>query len=295
MKATTSRHAFLIIAHDQPAVLETLLHRLDDARNTIFLHIDRKSPLLYEHCQDIKPEQATLHLLDNRLSVFWGNLSQVRVEYALFEAAHACGPFDYYHLLSGTDLPIKCMDEIHDFFSKHQGREFVGFWNNEAHNRDLQRKVRYYYPFTRFLHNKQSWGHRLVMPLRNLILAVEKVVGVHRSSTMEFRKGSNWVSLTQEAIEYLINRKAEIMNRMDYTLCPDEIFVQTWLWNSPFRDRLFDTTDMQRGSMRAIDWERGNPYIWTAEDSDELNHSPLLFARKFNETYLFEPTNKSAR
>ena len=35
------------------------------------------------------------------------------------------------------------------------------------------------------------------------------------------------------------------------------------------------------GSMRYIDWERGNPYVWQEKDTDELLSSPYLFARKF--------------
>ena len=40
------KHAYLIIAHNNWKILERLLILLDDNRNDIYLHIDRKSDLI---------------------------------------------------------------------------------------------------------------------------------------------------------------------------------------------------------------------------------------------------------
>ena len=40
------KHAFLIMAHGSLPLLRVLLSMLDDERNDIFLHIDRKSDML---------------------------------------------------------------------------------------------------------------------------------------------------------------------------------------------------------------------------------------------------------
>ena len=47
----TMKHAFLIMAHGRLPLLRVLLSMLDDERNDIFLHIDRKSdmPVSYTH------------------------------------------------------------------------------------------------------------------------------------------------------------------------------------------------------------------------------------------------------
>lgn len=37
----TDKHAYLIIAHNEPKVLETLLNCIDDRRNDVYLHIDK--------------------------------------------------------------------------------------------------------------------------------------------------------------------------------------------------------------------------------------------------------------
>ena len=37
------KHAYLIMAHTQPELLKCLLRLLDDERNDIYLHIDKKA------------------------------------------------------------------------------------------------------------------------------------------------------------------------------------------------------------------------------------------------------------
>lgn len=60
------------------------------------------------------------------------------------------------------------------------------------------------------------------------------------------------------------------------------MFVQTLLWNSPFKDRIYSTKDEFEGCMRLIDWNRGDPWIWKDEDLETLIKSDRMFARKFS-------------
>lgn len=59
------KHAFLIIAHNEYPVLEVLLSMLDDERNDIYLHIDKRATELF---QQIKSQNAESRLLFNRKS-----------------------------------------------------------------------------------------------------------------------------------------------------------------------------------------------------------------------------------
>lgn len=36
------KHAYLILAHNDPKVLELLVRLLDDSRNDIYIHVDKK-------------------------------------------------------------------------------------------------------------------------------------------------------------------------------------------------------------------------------------------------------------
>lgn len=276
------KHAFLIIAHNEPQVLELLLTLLDDPRNDVYLHIDLRAGELFERFASWQMNRAGFFLLTDRMNVYWGHLSQVQLEYRLFETACAQGPYAYYHLLSGVDLPLCPQDDFHAFFDRYSGREFVGFWDDAVHRRDLRRKVGRYYFFLPYYKEK---GHPLHAPAslgRNVALAVQKAVRLRRPQTWDFRKGPNWVSITHAFCSYLLSRRAQVMRRFRYTLCPDEIFVQTLLWNSPFRKNIFDLSDCNRGRARLIDWERGKPYVWADADGPELLASGLPLARKFS-------------
>lgn len=276
------KHAFLIIAHNEFPVLKALLSMLDDERNDIYLHIDRQAVELYRQVSELVFRKANFHLIPQPMKVYWGDISQVEVEFLLFETALANGPYVYYHLLSGTDLPIKTQDYIHEFFHHNKGKEFVGFWLDKRHQRDLERKVFRYYLFTKRMKDKGNLPHAIAAFLRNLTLAIQKIVHYRREETFEFKKGPNWVSITQQFCEYLIQHKKVILKRMRHTLCPDEIFIQTILWNSPFREYAYSMDTPETGNMRKIDWKRGSPYTWKNEDFDELRHSEKLFARKFS-------------
>lgn len=278
------KHAFLIIAHHEERILRVLLDMLDDARNDIYLHIDCRAKDMYAALKSHRPTNAGFYLLEQRMNVYWGDISQVEVEYRLFEEAFSHGPYAYYHLLSGVDLPIKNQDTLHHFFDQNHGCEFVGFWNDAAHRRDLERKVSRYYLFTRWIKDHRHPWHELASFSRNIALAVQKATRFHRRKTYDFRKGGNWVSITHDFCAYVLSHREEIFRRFKYTLCPDEIFLQTLLWNSAFRNRIYDAEDARRGSMREIDWQRGSPYTWRKEDLKELLSSECMFARKFSST-----------
>lgn len=62
-----------------------------------------------------------------------------------------------------------------------------------------------------------------------------------------------------------------------HTRCADELFLQTILMNSVFKDNI--TGD----NLRYVDFKRGKPYVWRKEDIDELLSAPGIFARKFDE------------
>lgn len=60
------KHAFLIIAHNEYPVLEVLLSMLDDERNDIYLHIDKRAYRTVS--ANKKSQNAESRLLFNRKS-----------------------------------------------------------------------------------------------------------------------------------------------------------------------------------------------------------------------------------
>lgn len=138
------KHAYLIIAHDNVDILNVLLHLLDDKRNDIYLHIDKKSSIDLDKIY--RPTISNFYLLSNRINVKWGDFSQIRVEISLLKEAIGNSHYSYYHLLSGVDLPIKSQNYIHDFFDKNQGLEFIDYSQEPSEN--YIKRVSKYWLFT---------------------------------------------------------------------------------------------------------------------------------------------------
>lgn len=282
------KHAYLILAHNEYLVLNVLLSMLDDQRNDVFLHIDARNDELYKQFDSYQMKKAGFYLLKNRIKVYWGHSSQIRTELALLqEAFNNEQQYDYYHFLSGVDLPIKNQDTINYFFEVNRDRIYVGFWLNEFSDLDIKRKVGRYHFFLRFKRMKKHIFHPITSFLNNFCLSFQDIIHFKRNlSCYEFKKGFFWCSLPNDFVSYLLQRKKEIIQRYKYTLCGDEIYIHTLLWNSPFRERIYNLNDPELGSLRKIDFSRGNnhgnPYVWSILDLDELISSDLLFARKFS-------------
>ena len=100
-----SRHAYLIMAHNHFEQLRALLRCLDDGRNVIYLHLDAKLGAVDVGQFKDQLKHAELCVLSNRVDVRWGDFSQIECELRLLEASIP-GHYDYYHLMSGADLPL---------------------------------------------------------------------------------------------------------------------------------------------------------------------------------------------
>ena len=76
------RHAYCILAHNEPAILQRLVELLDDPRNDIFIHIDKRSH--FTEFLNIRGKNSSLAYLPNRIHCGWGTLNIVKAELMLF-------------------------------------------------------------------------------------------------------------------------------------------------------------------------------------------------------------------
>ena len=266
------KHACLIMAHNNFDQLRTLIELLDDPRNDIYLHIDKKAR---DFCPDsIKTKEAGLFFVEP-MPVTWGGHSQIQCELRLFKAA-AAGHYLYYHLLSGVDLPIKTQDEIHAFFRQHAGENFMEIDEKEMESRSFVSRTQYYHLFRNITgKSKKPWMRALTL-LEKLTLAAQKAVGFRRRELVPLYKGANWVSITDELLQWIVGSEELIRKQFFYSVCADEVFLQSVAMASPYRDSIV------KNYYRAIDWERGSPYVYRREDVPALLASPAFFARKFD-------------
>ena len=273
------KHAYLIAAHNQMGLLVELLKKLDDEDNDIYLHIDTKCEDVDFNILEKSLEKSNLYFITRR-NVTWGDYSQIQLEIDFLKKA-TLKKHDYYHYISGVDFPIKSSKEIDNFFKKYKGKEFIHF-DKSVDFTMIEYRIGRYHIFQKYLGRKRGLLDRIEKGL----LAIQKIVGINRikNQICEFKKGANWFSITDELARYIVRCEKQIRKMYSYSFCADEIFLQTIVYNSHFKDSLYYSENLGRYfNMRLVDWKRGDPYVYKKEDYDLLLKSECLFARKFSE------------
>lgn len=276
-------HAYLILAHKTDLTFYTLLYMLDYPNNSLFIHMDRKNKE-FDACSMEHVKQnlryATVYFTE-RTDVRWGSYSLVYAIVILLKKAVRTGKYNYYHLLSGEDLPIQSHESIDNFFTKYNGLEFIELEpaREGGGYHDLDR-VRYYHWFQERLGRENK--KYIIRFLRKITLSVQKLLHIQRNRSILFMRGSNWFSITDELAHYVLDQEDWIKKIFRYTFCADELFLQTIVYHSRFQEMLFQKDGKEYSCMRSIDFQRGTPWIWREEDYEKLLESDMLFARKFD-------------
>lgn len=270
------KHAYLIMAHNQWELLEQLLFALDDERNDIYLHIDKKTSPPREQIESAV-HKAKL-FWTKRYNIVWGGTQMMECTLNMLEQASQNG-YSCYHLISGADFPIKSQNYIHQFFQNRPEEQFVGFdWSGINSGRFLSR-VQYYHFLINIIgkRDNSSLMHRLLSKIEDVSLTIQSKLHINRID-YEVYKGSSWFSITHSAVMAVLSEKDAILKRYSFGANTDEIWLQTFLMESGFADRIADS------NMRYIKWIQGNPSpeTLTIADYEDLIASEKLFARKFD-------------
>ncbi len=265
-----NKHAYCIMAHGNWEQLQMLINALDDVRNDIFLHIDKKALNSYNRFGGAN-EQSSLYLIDS-LDVRWSDYSQTIAELALFQKVVDTGvEYDRVHLISGSDLPLRNQDYIHDFF-KGKNEEYLVVNSTD----DFKVRVKYYHFFVRW---------RRIHPVFNLLrraLLLLQIPFVDRlkKCPLPYVWGTNWCSLTMKAVRHLCANKGICDSIFQYSTSSDELYKQMILNACP--EFVFSLA--KEGNMRYVDFSAHlpSPKTLTMEDYDKIMSSDCLFARKFD-------------
>lgn len=273
------RQAYLICAHGSFNLLKRLIRQLDYPDNDIFIHLDKKCGEIDYYQFEAITRYSKVCCLRDRISVGWGDVTLIKATLMLLIAAKSYSKYDYYHLISGVDFPIKSSEYIKRFLEKHNGKEFVGFKPWDA---TLDYKLGLYHLIPKNVQDKYG----MLRFLNKCLLKTQKILNIrHYKNTHNFYKGSEWWSITDKLVSLLIENKDTILRKYRYTSCSDEIFVQTIIGEHPeIMSKVYDVDNEYKSCLRCIDWDRGNPYIWQSEDINMLMTSDTLFARKFSES-----------
>lgn len=274
------KHAYLIMAHNEFEILEKLLILLDDDRNDIYLHIDKKvKNFNFEKYKSILKKANLIYT--KRMNVKWGSISQIKCTLMLLNEATKTN-HSYYHFISGVDLPLKNQNYIHDFFNK-SGKDFISFDNFDFIDEYYLNRVKYYHLCENNWRNKHEFVSRVAKTIRFRSVKLEKKLKIDRlkNTNIKFRKGSNWFSITESTAKYILGQRS-ILKYFKHSYCGDELFVQTIIYNSNLKNNLYFDEKNNPTNMRYTDWNKGNPAVLKMEDYNSMINSGMLFARKFS-------------
>ena len=188
---------------------------------------------------------------------------------------------EYIHLISGGDFPIKGSSYFTEYLTMNRGKEFLeNFqvptkkWQHGGMNRLT------YYNFYDFFDIKTYLGSKAIY----YTLKIQEALKMKRKISDElpkFHGGSTWWTLSSKCLKYVVDytdNANTFLKRLKHTLCSEEIFFQTIIMNSPFRDNVVND------NLRYIIWEYKHgsiPAILDIQDNEKIKKSHQLFARKF--------------
>ena len=266
------KHAYLIMAHNQWDVLEQLLYVLDDSRNDIYLHIDKKAS---------PPKNLSTLITHSNLyfvkqhNIVWGGTQMMQCTISMLEYA-AKQIYTHYHFISGTDFPIKSQDYIHNFFDNHPQQQFIGVdWAGIESGKFLDR-MQYFHFLINIIGKRERTSvlYRVLGRIEDCMLTLQHKAGINRISYNMY-KGSSWFSISSDLVAIIITHKNEILKRYRFGANTDEIWLQTFAMEHI-------PEQIASSNLRYIKWIQGNPSpeIITMADYNELLQSDMLFTRK---------------
>lgn len=279
-----NKQAILIMYHNDYYILERLLKQIDNTKFDIYLHVDKKVKNFdFEYTKNLL-KKSNLYFV-KRLNVKWSTFSQIKCELELLREATKNNNYSYYHLISGNDLLLKNSDEIYNFFHKNQGKEFVAYQDIDKVNDEILGRIKYYH----LLNKNRRHNNKIIKVLSTKIyyklISFQKKLKVNRlkKNHLEIKKGANWFSITNDLAKYILTKEKEIYKIYKHSNCADELFLQTITYNSKYKNNIYhEFKDEHQNIKRYIDWNRGEPYIFTIDDYEELIASNCFFARKFS-------------
>jgi hypothetical protein len=261
--------AYIVLAHKLPHQLVRLVRRLSTPSSSFLVHIDRKSPEgVFEVAHEALAGDPAVRFLKRRM-ILWSGFGHVEATIDGIDALETLDSrIDYAILMTGQDYPTKPTAEIESFLGGAGGRSFLEYfplpWRHWAVEGGGYDRLRYPY---------LQLGRRILrVPMRRRL---------PRWLT-PFGGAAYWV-LSRPCLDYVrgfVRDNPRFVRFFRTVRCPDELFFQTILLNSPLTESLVNDY------LWFTEWNpaSSNPNVLTEQHIDTLAGSSKLFARKFDTT-----------
>jgi hypothetical protein len=272
--------AYLVLTHGLPYQTIDFLWSVWREEDAYFVHVDRKSPALASAAMGaIAAASPNIHVVPSDICT-WGGFTLVEAALRCLMAALAADrSWSHAVLVSGTHLPLRraaslaamleaecCYLNFHSIDLAAANLDPPNYWSG------LARRLTYEYQ------EVPGLGH-----LRGAAKPAP--------SDVAFFWGSQWWILSRSAAEYVCGfRQGSLAEYFRRSAFPDEMYFQTVLLNSPFREQL------RHGQIIWQRWDtNGRPAYLSDDDVGKALASKQWFARKAGEATMRDETGLLAR
>ncbi|MDO5415014.1 MAG: beta-1,6-N-acetylglucosaminyltransferase [Bacillota bacterium] len=273
------KQVFMIMFHNNFDEVKRLIKFLDTENSYFILGIDKNQ-------NSEKTKNEIMSTIRKGLGIYipltinWGAYSSIDATLNMLHCAQSF-EYEYVHFITGADVPLMERSYMDEFLKENRGREFIEY---APHNYSFAYyKCDYYHMFTE---NKIYRNSLFLKILNHAFVRLQKVLGITRGNNNLYH-GSAYFTVTRECATYILENRAFIKRLCKHSLGADEVWVQTLIANSPFRNMIYDF-ECNWGNLRYIDWENreGNsPHTFVIKDMERLEkvlNTKYFFGRKFN-------------
>lgn len=245
----------------------------------IFVHIDKGFDLNEYDKFSLESLPGVIGVYQ-KYHVHWGGFSILKTELFLLKKALIFSDFNYIHLISGQDYPIK---PIHLFLNKFDNSSCEYFEYTHLPNPNWHSNTMYRLQNIFFMDFKPVKNDLDIVSKWNF---AEKLAhyGLKRRIPDDFPHlygGSQWFSLSRRCIINLLkytHKRPKFYHKMRFVFAPDEIYIPTVVMNINYEKK-----KIINDNLRFVNWTEYNaphPSFIKKEEFYKLAISNQFFARK---------------
>lgn len=268
--------------YHQPRLLRRTLKVLEKDNHHFFVHVDAKSRD-YHAFEEAVSGIGNVHLIRPRIKVYHASISQINAILALLKAAlDDDADFDFYHLISGQDYPLRSNEQFDRFFE--QTTHSFMYFDTGDFLRSMQSEYRrcvdeFHFNNTHCLYSRIYERLRLGRLLRPFC---------RRKPINGLYGGWDWFTWNHATATFVVDYLREhpdYLRRFNHTASPTEHLFSTLL--HPHTEQLGIEP---QNPLRYVSWHphrpiqtNYRPYNLNELDFESVVNSTCFFCRKIDE------------
>ncbi len=264
------RHCAIITAYKNTAFINRLIDKLP-ADWGVYMHIDRKSNI------NVSEINSRAIQSKNRRKIYWGSFEHVMAFLDMMEEAlHSTEKYDFFHLITGQDYP--CTDLSHADTLCDANHIYINYFTVPRADWETWEGGRSFFKYKLLVRHYDA--RNVILKRFNRLCKIMQAwkKESHYMPEYDVYGGTIYCSLPRFAVEYILKADLtqDLISRLKYSLSGEEVFLQTILLNSPYREQIINN------NLRYIDWTSTPkpPKTLTSDDFAKIMGANALFCRK---------------